>query len=97
MGHPKAGGRQKGTPNKDKAALLELVRAEIDDDDYHPVVAMAKVAISDDEKITPELKFQAMKEVAQYIAPKRKAIEHSIGDEDSRIIFNMMFGVNETD
>lgn len=89
----KTGGRKKGTPNKQTkgAELLELCREALGDEDWHPVVAMAKVAASQDKKISEELKFQANKEAAQYIAPKLKAVEHSLSDETAAAVFNMNF------
>jgi len=92
MARPKTGGRKKGTPNKASQALLELVREAVGDKDYHPVVAMAMVAV--DEDVEPSLRFQANKEVAQYCAPKLKAIEHSVSDEMAAV-FNMNFGVSD--
>lgn len=41
---------------------------------YHPVVAMA--AIANDEEADPKMRFDAHKEVAQYVTPKLKSIEH---------------------
>jgi hypothetical protein len=67
----KTGGRQKGTPNKDKGALLATIREKYPD--YHPILAMA--AVANDESVTPEMRFQAHKEIAPYIEPKRKATE----------------------
>lgn len=67
----KTGGRQKGTPNKNKQALLEAIQDRFPE--YHPVLAMAEIA--NDEKADPAMRFQAHKEVAQYIEPKRKAVE----------------------
>jgi hypothetical protein len=64
-------GRKKGTPNKRTAELLDILSSKWPD--YHPVVAMA--ALANDETVEIELRFQAHKEVAQYVAPKRKAIE----------------------
>ena len=72
-GMPKTGGRKKGTVNKSKQALIERINAEYPD--YHPVMAMADVANDDDAP--PDMRFQANREVAQYIEPKRKAIEMS--------------------
>lgn len=91
MTRRKTGGRKKGTPNKDKQELLKLVRDAIGDSDYHPVVQMALISVTTDEKITPELKFQATKEVAQYVAPKLKAVEHSLSPDTAAAIFNMNF------
>ena len=67
----KTGGRQKGTPNKSRAALLEAINEKYPD--YHPVLAMVEIA--HDEGSTPEMRFQAHKEIAQYIEPKRKSTE----------------------
>ncbi|NIV46836.1 MAG: hypothetical protein GWN46_08515 [Gammaproteobacteria bacterium] len=100
----KTGGRAKGTPNKDKAALLELIQETVGDQNYHPVVAMAVIANdSSTKEVTVEgkkrrvpkypLELRAMmhKEVAQYVAPKLKAIEHSAGDEVKGLNFFMGF------
>jgi RecJ-like exonuclease len=92
-------GRKKGTKNKDKQGVLEMIQEKFPD--YHPVVAMAAIAHDDiscgicggSGKIVRktcmfcagkgkvpvglELQMQAHKEVAQYVAPKRRAIEMS--------------------
>ena len=67
----KTGGRKKGTPNKPKQALIEAIQAKFPN--YHPVMAMAEIA--NDESLPVDMRFNAHKEVAQYIEPKRKAIE----------------------
>ena len=67
------GGRQKGTPNKataDIAARLEALGCD-------PIEGMARLAL--DEENSPELRGKMFSELAQYVAPKRKAIEHSAG------------------
>ena len=105
----KTGGRKKGTPNKDKAELLELIRDVVGDQNYHPVVAMALIANDNSTKTVVkgykdgepvaievpkydlELRAQMHKEVAQYVAPKLKAIEHSAGEDTSGINFFMGF------
>lgn len=69
----KTGGRQKGTPNKEKAGLLAMLSERFPG--YHPVMAMAEIA--NDPAVELDTRFQAHKEVAQYVEPKRKAIEHS--------------------
>ncbi len=111
----KTGGRQKGTPNKEKTELLATIQNKYKG--YHPVMAMADVAnaktkrsqppstiarkmisaanaeenfnakvrvlaamikeIQVDAKAEVDLAFQANKEVAQYVAPKLKAVEVS--------------------
>jgi hypothetical protein len=70
----KTGGRQKGTPNKAKQALLEAIQQRFPD--YHPVLAMADIA--NDMDLPVDLRFSAHKEIAQYVEPKRKAIEASV-------------------
>ena len=78
----KVGGRKKGTPNKDKKALLDLINERFPG--YHPVVSMADIA--NDESQTMELRASMHKEVSQYVEPKRKSVELS-GGLDARIIY----------
>jgi len=72
-GHKKAGGRTKGTPNKSTVELKDRIAEKFPD--YDPVMAM--VALANDQSADPIMRFNASKEVAQYVHPKRKAIEHS--------------------
>src|SRR5215471_5018362 len=65
------GGRQKGTPNRKTAQVAERLR-ELRCD---PIEGMARIAM--DEKAPLELRGRMYTELAQYVAPKRKAIEHS--------------------
>ena len=67
------GGRTAGTPNKDTSRLMELLSKKYPK--WDPVIAMAEVA--NGNKADEGLRFAAAKEVAQYVYPKRKAIEHS--------------------
>jgi hypothetical protein len=76
----KTGGRQAGTPNKDKAKLLDMLANEFPD--WDPVIAMAKIATTTSDI---ELRLQACKEVAQYVHPKLKSIEHK-GEIQKRIV-----------
>ena len=67
----KTGGRQKGTPNKatqDVAARLKELGCD-------PIEGMAALAL--DPTNTAELRGRMFAELAQYVAPKRKAVEHS--------------------
>lgn len=102
----KTGGRQKGTPNKDKAELLALIQEAVGDKDYHPVVAMAVIANDNSTKQVKvdgkrrnvpkyplELRAQMHREVAQYVTPKLKAIEHSAGEDSHGINFYMGYTV----
>lgn len=66
-------GRKKNVPNKDKRELVDRLNKKFPN--WDPVMAMAEMA--NDKKNGIDLRFAASKEVAQYIHPKRKAIEHS--------------------
>jgi hypothetical protein len=70
------GGRVKGTPNK---ATIDA-RETLERLGLNPLEGMAKLAL--DESNPVELRGRMMSELAQYIAPKRKAVEHSGGTED---------------
>lgn len=89
MARDKTGGRKKGTPNKDKQDLLDMIQDKFPD--YHPLLAMVEIANNEEEvvmvtkkgidikvnAVTEDTKFQAHKEVCKYIVPQLKAIEHS--------------------
>ncbi len=81
----KTGGRKKGTPNRKTQAVIDKL-ADLDCD---PIEGMAKIAA--DEKNSPELRGRMFSELAQYIAPKRKAIEHS-GESGEPVTFVMNLG-----
>ena len=72
--------RPAGTPNKNKQALIALLEARYPG--YQPVVSMAEIANDMDNDL--QMRFNAHKEVAQYIVPKLKAVEHT-GNIDSTI------------
>ncbi len=105
----KTGGRKAGTPNNDKAELLQAIRDAVGDQDYHPVVQLALVATDtttvkvsetkqgkvvefDVAKYSDELKVSAAKEVAQYVAPKLKAIEHTADIDGLGLNLHMSIG-----
>jgi len=67
----KTGGRKKGTPNKRTKEIID----KLDDLGCDPIIGMAKIAMDETQDIA--LRGNMFKELAQYIAPKRKAIEHS--------------------
>jgi len=77
-GKREGAGRKPGVPNRDKAVLRDMVNAAFPD--WDPVLAMAKIATT---TMDPAVELQACKEVAQYIHPKLKAIEHSGKDGDA--------------
>lgn len=67
------GGRAPGTPNKitlDVAAKLAAIKCD-------PLMGMAQIAM--DKKNPLDIRSRMYAELAQYVAPKRKATEHSVG------------------
>jgi len=75
-GASKTGGRKAGTPNKKTTELLDKIEAfckERGIEGYDPVIQMVEIANHDEADLP--LKLNAAKEVAQYIHPKRKALE----------------------
>ena len=76
-GQPKVGGRVKGTPNKRTVELADRLAEMFPD--YDPVMAMA--ALANDMTADPFMRFQASKEVAQYIHARRKSIDHTTGGD----------------
>jgi len=71
---PKKRGRPKGVPNKDKAELLKLIEETGCD---HPLQGLGKIAYIAFRDGDYALAKDCYKELAQYVAPKLKAIEHS--------------------
>lgn len=70
-GHAKVGGRQKGVANKQTQDL----QAICDKHDVHPFEAL--ILLYKEGGWDPHMKLAALKEICQYLYPKRKAIEHS--------------------
>ena len=72
------GGRAKGTPNKKTQELLDMILAT---GCPHPVEGMAMVAKAafddDDMKLAGDM----CDKLAQYVSPKRKAVEISADDD----------------
>jgi hypothetical protein len=67
----KTGGRVKGTPHKATLAVAERLETIGCD----PIEGMARIAM--DIQTPIDLRAKLYSELAQYIAPKRKAIEHA--------------------
>lgn len=99
----KTGGRAKGTPNKDKAELLQQIRDRIGDQDFHPVLAMAEMVVATEtviekgKKVTrPQYPLSTretmLREVAQYVAPKLKSVEHSADGDGFGLTLHMDLG-----
>jgi hypothetical protein len=79
MGRPKGlaktGGRQRGTPNR-KTHELALKLEQLGCD---PIAGLARLAMADET--APELKVRCYAELAQYVHPKRKAMELGPGKD----------------
>ncbi len=86
----KTGGRKKGAPNKRTQSVMEKLDALGCD----PVEGMAKIAMNEkrnlgiEQDVPIELRAQMYKELAQYVAPKRKAAEKAteIENQDPRCV-----------
>ena len=80
MGRPKGlaktGGRKLGTPNKNSQALSERLESLGCD----PIEGLAKIAL--DPATKPELKVRCFAELAQYVYPKRKAVDLALNEWD---------------
>ncbi len=74
LGKVAGSGRKPGTPNKKSAEVRELLLSLKCD----PITGMARIAMN--SKNPPELRGRMYSELAQYMWPKRKAIEVS-GDD----------------
>jgi len=70
------GGREAGTPNKSTADLKERLAALGCD----PIEGMARIAMN--RRVPVAVRARCFAELAQYVYPKRKAIEHT-GDADN--------------
>lgn len=84
----KTGGRTKGTPNKKTQELIEMIETE---GCMHPIVGLARIAQRTYDEGDFQTSMGAFKELAQYVAPKRKAIEHTTPQEsDSNFTINIV-------
>jgi hypothetical protein len=63
--------RKVGSKNQPQRALTLLLKEHFPN--YHPVLEMAKLA--NDKEADSTARFNANREVAQYMEPKRKAVE----------------------
>lgn len=67
---PEKSGRKKGTPNKNTQTLLE----KCEEKGVDVFCGLLELAKHQDDSI----RFSALKEVAQYLFPKRKHVEHAV-------------------
>ena len=79
------GGRKKGTPNKKTACI----QAKLDKHGCDPIEEMAKLAMHAVKMDDMQIAVPLLKELAQYVAPKRKAVELSGDSENPLAISNI--------
>lgn len=72
-GKREGAGRKKGAPNKRSKEVMDKL-VELDCDPIEGMARIAEQAMNDGDM---QLAGNMYKELAQYVAPKRKAVEHS--------------------
>ena len=72
-------GRKKGSPNKKTIELLDICVKH----GLHPFEGMVLLAKAEAD---PDKKFDKLEKIAQYVHPKRKAMEISNGDENGFLV-----------
>tara|TARA_R110002072_G_C7854742_1_gene525976 strand:+ start:718 stop:1002 length:285 start_codon:yes stop_codon:yes gene_type:complete len=86
----KTGGRVKGTPNKPTQNIIDKL-AELDCDPIEGMATIARQAMDENDLILAGSMF---KELAQYVAPKRKSIEMT-GDVNLDVYSDIMVGFRD--
>jgi len=79
----KTGGRKAGTPNR----RTQEVRDQLEALGCDPIEGMARLAL--DPANSPDLRARMYSELAQYVAPKRKAVDVSSTSQGREVIFNI--------
>jgi Fe2+ transport system protein FeoA len=72
-GYPKTGGKKKGSVNK--ISLAKEVAARLEELGCDPIAGLATIA--GDPAVDHYVRVRCYSELAQYLYPKRRAIEHS--------------------
>lgn len=82
----KTGGRQKGTPNKNRAALI----AKLDDafPSYDPLLALVEIA--QDPETDLSMRVDCHKTLASYIYPKMRTADSAVVDEQAPIVIEIV-------
>lgn len=75
-GTPKTGGRKTGTPNKNNLPVRERLEAAMGAG-WCPIVALAEIGV--DPEVPLDLRVRCLSEVAPYMEPKKRAVEHTGG------------------
>ena len=86
LGKVPGSGRAKGTVNKRTAEIREMLLTLKCD----PITGMARIAMN--KRNPPELRGRMYSELAQYMWPKRKAIEHAGPEGENLVIKIVRFG-----
>ena len=76
----KFAGRTKGTLNKRTVALKELIEENFEG--FDPIIEL--IEISKKEKLPTDLRVSILKNLAEYLYPKRKALEAEITADIAR-------------
>lgn len=85
----KTGGRHKGTPNKHKGELLKMIQELYPD--YHPLVALAKLAMPElklnengvtEEVVNKQMQFLCHREIAKYVVPRPRPVGSDQEDQE---------------
>ena len=89
----KTGGRQKGTPNKNRAALL----AKLEDSfpTYDPLLALVEIA--QDTETDLSMRVDCHKTLASYIYPKMRTVEPVVADEVSQVVIKIVEPATSSD
>ena len=82
----KTGGRQKGTPNKNRAALM----AKLDNafPSYDPLLALVEIA--QDPETDLSMRVDCHKTLASYIYPKMRTAEPVGADDSSSVVIEII-------
>jgi hypothetical protein len=80
----KTGGRKAGTPNKRTLDVIE----RLDELGCDPIEGMAKIALDPQNPI--ELRARMFSDLAQYVAPKRRAVDHSASDGTGNVTISWL-------
>lgn len=82
----KTGGRQKGTPNKNRAALM----AKLDNafPSYDPLLALVEIA--QDPETDLSMRVDCHKTLASYIYPKMRTPEPAVADNALPVVIEII-------
>jgi hypothetical protein len=81
----KTGGRQVGTPNRNRTALRERLASNYPD--YDPQIVLADIAL--DQSIDLSVRMVSHKTIAAYVHPKMRA-SAPVEEMDSNIVINIV-------